>query len=439
MDKNEKPENSSHRPPLFPKNFYWGASTASHQVEGGTHNQWTQWELGAATAQAKSAKKRLSWLPEWDRIAQRATDPANYISGRGVEHYKLYEQDFELVKNLNLNAFRFGIEWSRVEPEEGVWDKAQWEHYKKYIQTLLDMNIEPFLNIWHWTLPVWFTDKGGFSKRSNLKYFDRFVAKLSQELQIKELKYVITLNEPNVYTSFSYLTGEWPPQLKSPIKAALTYWNLTRAHHRAYNILKAVHPKLQIGVAAQLANIQAKRPHNLLDEIATKWMRYAWNWWFLNRIKNYQDFVGINYYFTDYYELGDHKGIKNVEFFHRANPKVPKNDLGWYMEPEGIYPLMLRTWSHYKKPIIITENGLADETDEYRRWWIEETMVAMERALSEGVDLRGYMHWSLLDNFEWAYGWWPKFGLIAVDRANGMTRKPRPSALWWAEWLKRQQ
>jgi beta-glucosidase/6-phospho-beta-glucosidase/beta-galactosidase len=105
--------------------------------------------------------------------------------------------------------------------------------------------------------------------------------------------------------------------------------------------------------------------------------------------------------------------------------------LGWYMEPEGIYPLLLRVWAHYKKPIIITENGVADQDDQYRRWWIEETMVAMERALSEGVDLRGYFHWSLLDNFEWAQGWWPKFGLVEVDRKT-MRRKIRPSAKWLA-------
>ena len=172
-----------------------------------------------------------------------------------------------------------------------------------------------------------------------------------------------------------------------------------------------------------------------MDIFATEWMRYAWNWWFLNRINRFQDFVGINYYFTDYYEIGDHRGSKNIEFFHRADPKVPKSNLGWYMEPEGVYPLLLRTWAHYKKPIIITESGVADENDEYRRWWLEESMVAMERAISEGVDLRGYYYWSLMDNFEWAYGWWPKFGLVHVDRENGMKRTIRGSAIWWAEWI----
>jgi beta-glucosidase len=161
-------------------------------------------------------------------------------------------------------------------------------------------------------------------------------------------------------------------------------------------------------------------------------MRYFWNWWFLNRIQAYQDFVGFNYYFTDYYQFGGYKGKKNIDVFHRENPNFPKNDLGWYMEPEGIYPLIIRVWNHYKKPIIIAENGLADSKDEYRRWWIEETIIAMERAMSEGVQIKGYFHWSLLDNFEWAYGWWPKFGLIAVNRQT-MKRTVRPSAVWFSK------
>lgn len=421
---------------LFPKNFYWGASTASHQVEGRNHNQWTRWELENAAKLAKDSHKKLGWMQNWPEIKSRAQDPNNYISGNGIDHYNRYEEDFKLLKKLNLNSFRFGIEWSRVEPEEGVWDKQQWDHYKKYVQALLDQGIEPFLNLWHWTMPEWFAAKGGFSRRSNLKYFDRFVSKLCSELPMNKLKFVITINEPNVYASFGYFTGEWPPNQKNPIRFGVTFYNLALAHRRAYKILKKLGGRhLQIGVASQLANIQAKRPHNILDQVSTKWMRYFWNWWYLNRINRYQDFVGFNYYFSDYYEFGDYRGVKNHELFHQANPKVPKNDLGWYMEPEGIYPLLMRVWSHYKKPIFITENGVADESDNYRRWWIEETMVALERAISEGVDLRGYMHWSLLDNFEWAFGWWPKFGLISVDRQNGNKRVIRPSALWWADWL----
>ncbi|HSX53279.1 MAG TPA: glycoside hydrolase family 1 protein [Patescibacteria group bacterium] len=411
---------------IFPKNFLWGASTASHQVEGGTVNQWSVWELAHAKELANTAAERLSHLvPDWEEVKKQAENPSNYVSGRGVDHYNRYLEDFDIAKRLNLSAFRFGVEWSRLEPEEGQWDEEAVEHYRTYINGLKKRGLEPFLNIWHWTVPLWFDKKGGFTKRANLKYFNRFVQKIADEYG-SQLSYVITLNEPNVYTTFGYITGEWPPQERKPFKAIVVYSNLISAHKKAYKLLKRAHPHLQIGIAAQLANVQAKRPHNIVDESVTKIMRYAWNWFFLRRIRRQQDFVGFNYYYTDYY--------KN---WRREDPRVPVNDLGWYMEPEGLYPLLLRTWAHYHKPIFVTENGLADSHDNHRQWWLEETMLAMERAISEGVDVRGYFHWSLLDNFEWKYGWWPKFGLVEVDRNNGMKRTIRTSAHWWAQEIKK--
>lgn len=409
----------------FPKGFFWGASTASHQVEGGNHNQWSVWELEHAKELAQTAHQRLSWLPDWDKIKQQAEDPDNYVSGEGVDHYRRYKEDFKIARDLHMNAFRFGIEWSRIEPEEGKWDDNAIAYYKNYITEMRAAGLEPFLNIWHWTVPVWFAKKGGFVSKSNRKYFERFVQKIADEM-IEDVGYVITLNEPNVYTSFSYMTGEWVPEEKNLQRFFRTYWNLARTHKKAHEILKERKPSLQVGVAAQLANVQAKRPHNFFDSLTTKVMRYMWNWWFLLRIKNQQDFIGINYYFTDYYT-----GIGK-----KQNPKVPVSDLGWYMEPEGLYPLLIRVWARFKKPIFITENGLADADDIYRRWWIEESVVAMERALSEGVEVKGYFHWSLLDNFEWKYGWWPRFGLVKVDRQDGMKRTVRPSAKWFADLIK---
>lgn len=408
----------------FPKHFFWGGSTAAHQVEGGLHNQWTVHELAHAKELAQTAHQRLHWLHDFENIKDQAEEPENYISGRGVEHYKMYKEDFALASQMNLNAFRFTIEWSRLEPEEGKWDEKEIAHYKRYIKELRVQKLEPFLTLWHWTVPVWFAEKDGFETKENAEYFYRFVRKVCDEL-VDDVEYVITLNEPNVDTVFAYLLDLHPPAKRSLWKFLKVYWNLTRVHKKTYKILKKKKPTLQIGVSAQLANIQAKRPHNYIDLISTQWMRYFWNWWFLIRIRKYQDFIGLNYYFSDYY-----KG-----FGKRQNPSVPLNDMGWYMEPEGIYSLLLRTWSRFKKPIFITENGLADANDQNRRWWIEETIVAMERAISEGVDLRGYFHWSLLDNFEWQDGWWPKFGLIEVDRANGMKRKLRPSAIWYGKLL----
>ncbi len=417
---------------LFPKNFLWGASSSSHQVEGGTVNDWSVWELAHASDLAKHAQARLSsavyhhltTLPIWEEIKDQAADPKNYVSGQGVDHYRRYKEDFDLAASLNLNALRFSLEWSRIEPVEGQWNQEAIDHYHDYIAELKKRGITPMLNIWHWTMPIWFTEKGGLKKRRNLKYFYRFVQKIADEYA-HEVKYIITLNEPNVYTTLSYLTGEWPPQEKSGISFIRVYWNLTRVHRHSYRILKKANPRLLVGIAAQLANIASKRPHNLMDILETEWMRYLWNWWFIRRMRKEQDFVGFNYYFTDYYRFGKFDGP--------ADPPLPYSDLGWYMEPDGLYPLLLRVWDHYKIPIIITENGLADQNDTYRQWWLEQTILAMEKAIGEGVDLRGYFHWSLLDNFEWSTGWWPKFGLISVDREHGMTRTVRPSAKWLAQ------
>ena len=416
------PEDAENASVDFAKGFMWGASTSAHQVEGGNHNQWTIWELTHAAELAKKAHKTYGHLPIWDQIKSQAENPDNYVSGRGTDHYNRYEEDFKLLKKLNLNTYRFGIEWSRLEPEEGKWDEAAVEHYRLYIDKLHEMDIEPVLNVWHWTVPVWFANKGGFQKGANLKYFDRLITKISEEYG-HALRYVITLNEPNNYVSFGYILKRWPPQEGNFFHGSQVYWNLVRAHKRAYKILKKRHPEMQIGIANQLANIQAKRPHNFFDEVSTKVMRYLWNWWFLRRIRRQQDFIGFNYYFTDYY----------TGLLKRENPKTPLNDMGWYMEPEGLYPLLLRIWARYKKPIIITENGVADQSDQYRRWWLEESIVAMQRAISEGVKIKGYFHWSLTDNFEWSDGWWPRFGLVEVDRKAGMERKIRPSAKWFAD------
>ena len=408
----------------FPKDFFWGASTSSHQVEGDTNNQWTKWEKENAEKLSSTARKKLSWLPNWQAIAKSASDPNNYISANGIEHYSRYKEDFQFLTEMGMNAYRFGIEWSRLEPVKGQWDKHELAHYHEYIAELKAANIEPFVTLWHWALPLWFTDKGGFSKRENIKYFVNYAKRIAKEFG-DEIRYVIILNEPNVYTGFSYLAGAWPPQKVNPLAAYRVYRNLAIEHNEAYIAIKKLAPEINVGIAAQLSDARASHPSNPVNAILIKSYIYIGNWWFLDRIKDSLDFIGLNYYFTEYRNW----------WGKTANPKSPINDLGWYMEPSGIYPLLIKLWNRYKKPIIITENGLADAKDTHRQWWLQETIQALQKALADGVDLRGYLHWSLLDNFEWAYGWWPKFGLVAVDRET-MRRTLRPSAKWLAKTIK---
>lgn len=408
----------------YPHGFLWGASTASHQVEGGTNNQWTAWEHEQAEQLAATAQKRLGWLPNWQTIAPQATDPQNYLSANGVEHFSRHKQDFDLLSKLGMNTFRFGIEWSRIEPESGTWDEAGIEYYRQVLQALKKRGITPVLTLWHWTMPEWFTQKGGLEKRSNLIHFDRYVQKVLSEFG-SEVQYVITLNEPTVYAGLSYHSGEWPPQRKNALLCWRVMRNLALAHKRAYHIAKTLAPHAHVGVAAQLAEMRPYK-NNLLNKAVVRIRQYAWNWWFLDRIKKQQDFIGLNFYFTEY--ITWRGAIKN--------PPKPVSDLGWYMEPAGIEPLLQKLSHRYHKPIIITENGLADAADSQRTWWLQQTMQALESALANGVDLRGYLHWSLLDNFEWAYGWWPQFGLVHVDRTT-MQRTIRPSARWYADYIQK--
>jgi beta-glucosidase len=360
---------------------------------------------------------------------KQAEDPENYVSGKAIDHFHRYEQDFDVAKKMQLNSFRFSIEWSRLEPELGRWDEAAFRHYQKYIAALKERGIEPVVTLWHYTVPTWFAKRGGFERRDNLPYFERFVERVAESFGDK-ITYVITMNEPKWYVFQSYMSGEWPPQKTGKMLAYNVYRNLAKVHAQAYATLKKQYPALHVGIAAgPIDNNKPRRPGSAIDALGVRRKNYLESWWFLQRIKRHQDFVGVNYYHTNYC-----RGLRAKT----DNPDVPVSDMGWHLEPEGLYPVLREVWRRYQKPVIVTENGLADVDDELRIWWLEQTMIAMRRALADGVDLRGYLHWSLLNNFEWRHGWWPKFGLIAVDRNNMMKRQLRPSAKWLANYIYRQ-
>jgi len=216
----------------FPKRFLWGAATSAHQVEGNTHNQWTGWELENAKALATAAEYHYSELESWERVEKQAKTPANYVSGDAADHYRLYEEDFDLLTKMNMNAFRFSIEWSRIEPLEGAWNVEAIEHYKSYIAALKKRGIEPLVTLFHYTLPVWFAAKGGFEYKANVKYFTRFAEKIVSELG-PDIRLICTMNEPDVYANESYLFGHWPPNMTSKVKVWRVQNNLAYAHIEA--------------------------------------------------------------------------------------------------------------------------------------------------------------------------------------------------------------
>lgn len=407
----------------FPKNFLWGVATSAHQIEGGQHNQWSVWELENAKALAAQSSYQFDDLSNWPEVKRSAQTPSNYVSGRATEHYARFAEDISLVRKLNLNAFRFSIEWSRVQPEQGAWDAGAVKHYKEVLAELKKQGIEPMVTLFHFTLPVWFTEMGGFEKRANVTFFVEFAERILSELG-GTIRYVITINEPEIYASQSYLEAKWPPQVQNRAQYRRVLANLAFAHNTIAKKLHAASRRYRVSVAKNSAYIYPG-DDSALSVRAAAVMQYQRDDMFLRKVIKQCDFLGVNYYFSE-----------RVYGYRVHNPDERLNDLGWDMQPQYLERALERLSEKYKKPIIVTENGLADASDEDRQWWLMQTILAMQRAMRSGVELLGYFHWSLTDNFEWDKGYWPRFGLYAVDYRT-MERTPRPSAVWFAKVLKK--
>ncbi len=406
----------------FPKKFLWGAATSAHQVEGNTYNQWTVWELENAVSLAARASYHYEDLDSWGRIKAQAKKPNSYVSAKGIGHYERYEQDFDLLKKMHMNAYRFSIEWSRIEPKQGVWDAEQIEHYKQYVRSLKKRGIEPVVTLFHFTLPIWFAELGGFEKRSNVRHFTAFAEKIIKELGA-DVRFIVTINEPEVYANLSYLTGEWPPNVTSKRSAWRVLNNLAYAHNQTAKRIRALNSRYKLSVAKNSSYVYAG-DNAWLSRASASILQYLKDDYFLRKVVKQCDWLGVNYYFSD-----------RVYGYRVHNPDQRLSDLGWDLSPENIQFALERLHEKYRLPIIVTENGLADGDDEQRQWWITQTLLAMQRALDNGVRLEGYLHWSLLDNFEWDKGFWPRFGLAQVDETT-KERTLRPSALWFAKIIK---
>lgn len=369
---------NSYMPKLeFPKGFLWGSATASYQVEGGIDNNDWAWE------------------------AERGRVPK---AGKATNHRELFQQDFDLLIKLNQNAYRFSIEWARIEPEEGKFDYQAVEFYKNLLDELHKRGVTPFVTMWHFTLPLWFYKKGGFLNKEAPQYFARYGKFLWEQLG-QGTEYWMTINEPMIYVGQSYIRGVWPPFKKNIFNVSHLTKTLISSHLILCDIKRKEFPHLKLGLAQ----------NNVFYE-NNPILKYFGNHYFLNKVSSTVDFVGLNYY------------------VHRRWPKnANKNvsDMGWEIYPEGIYHV-LKDLNKYHCPIFITENGLADAQDAKRAPFIKDHLAWAHRAIQEGVDLRGYFHWSLLDNFEWAHGFGPRFGLVEVDYKT-FERKIRPSAWEYAE------
>ncbi|MBU4338526.1 glycoside hydrolase family 1 protein [Patescibacteria group bacterium] len=377
----------------FPPGFLWGSAVSSYQVEGGIENS------------------------DWSR---------DYPAGKACDYYNRYEKYFDLAKELGQNIHRFSIEWSRIEPEEGKFDKAAVEHYKKMLLALRQRNIKSMVTIWHWTNPLWFARKGGWENSKSSEYFARFVKFAVPELD-NLVDFWATLNEPGVLLSHGYLAGIHPPHKKSILGFAKVYGNLIKTHNAAYKIIHSFNQKAKVGIIYNATFVKSAHKDSIVEKICVKIWEYLRNRMFLNAVRNNADYLGLNYYFPDNIEFTPFK----FPFIGMSNRSKEITDMGWEIFPEGIYHT-LKDLKRYNLPIYITENGIADAKDAKRAKFIIDHLRWMHKAISEGVDVRGYLYWSLLDNFEWTYGFSKRFGLIEMDFGS-LEARIRPSALKYAE------
>ncbi|MFA6393598.1 MAG: glycoside hydrolase family 1 protein [Patescibacteria group bacterium] len=391
----------------FPPDFLWGASTSAHQVEGGNRNDWSEWE--------KSEGRRK-------KLEESGLNPEDFISGKACDSYNRYEEDFDLCVAMNNNVHRLGADWARIMPEKGKIDTKEIEHYRKVFEALKKRKLKIVFTLWHWPFPLWISSRGGWTNKKTIKYFARYADVMSREFG-EYVDYWVTLNEPMIHAGHGYIDGKFPPHKKNDyIGAMRVISNLICAHKESYKIIKKNCPGAQIGITMVTGYFEPNIKWHLMDVVAAKIGNYFRNNWFQGRVKGYFDFIGVNYY--------HHVRLSCIPPFVRNENKLV-SDFGWEIYPEGIYHV-LKGYAKYKKPILILENGVADAKDQYRKDFIVDHLKWVHKAISEGVDVRGYFHWSLLDNFEWADGYGMKFGLHAVDRKT-FKRTPRPSAKVYAE------
>jgi beta-glucosidase len=384
----------------FPEGFLWGTATAAYQVEGNNTN--TDW-----------------W--KWEQTPGKISDGSK--SGIACDHYRRYEEDLDLAAGMSNNAHRLSIEWARIEPKEGEWSAAELAHYRKVLEAVRARGMKVMLTLWHFSVPLWFAEKGGWEHPMAVARFERYTKKVVEELG-GLVDIWLTMNEPNVYVSQGYLSGGWPPQKKNALLSQIIALRLARAHRVAYHAIKKLRPESHVSFAQNVLSIEAYDSHSFMDWIGTRVIDWWWNHLFYFFTKGTHDFLGINYYF--HYRLKKFGWPPTTFFAEVRKERRDTSDVGWELNPAGIFKI-LKDLESYKLPIYITENGLPSSNDDRRKRYLVAVIKETWHAIQSGVDVRGYFFWSLIDNWEWEKGYAAKFGLVEVDFFGDLKRTQRGS------------
>jgi beta-glucosidase len=381
----------------FPAGFRWGTATAAHQIEGGNwNNDWWAWEHAPDTICAEP-------------------------SGDACDSWHRWPEDVALVAELGFDSYRFSVEWSRIEPEPGEWSAASVEHYVRQGEALLAAGIDPVVTFHHFTTPRWVADRGGWTDDDTAKRFADFCHRLSAALA-PVLRRACTINEPNIVSTYGQLVGVFPPGNRDRNLRYKANEVFVAGHRAAVEAIRAGAPGVPVGLTLAMSEYVA------IDGGESK----------LGRIRHHMedvflaatggdDFLGVQAYSRT--RVGPEGRIAGGE---DGVEMVP--EMGYEFWPQSLEATLRRAWdvTGGQVPLLVTENGVAADDDTRRLRYVHAALEGVLRCLDDGLDVRGYTYWSLLDNFEWALGYTPRFGLVSVDRAT-FARTPKPSARWLGE------
>lgn len=375
----------------FPDGFIWGTASAAHQVEGGNwNNDW--------------------WL--WEQVpGGHCAEP----SGDACDHLFRYPADMALLADLGFNAYRFSIEWARIEPEEGQFSKQWLDHYRRMIATCAEHGLEPVVTFHHFTSPRWLHDDGSWENPAVVDRFARYVERATRHLG-DVMGAACTINEPNVVALYGYRVGVFPPGRADTDARSRAIDHFVAAHRRGVDAIKSGPGDAPVGLTLSMTDYQAVDGGEDTRDRYRSRMEDA----FLDTARQ-DDFIGVQTYSRERIGPGGRLGPEEG---------VDTTLMGYEFWPEALEMTIRRAWDVTEHtPIVVTENGLGADDDERRIVYVERALEGVGRCLADGIDVGGYYYWSCLDNFEWLYGYGPTFGLIAVDRQT-QERAVKPSARW---------
>ena len=378
----------------FPDGFSCGTATAAHQIEGGnTNNAWWAFEHTPGSGCAES-------------------------SGDACDSYLRWEEDADLVAGLGLDNYRFSVEWSRIEPADGEISRAAIEHYRRQCIGLRERGVDPVVTFHHFTTPLWLTAQGGWETGVAVERFGRFCTVVAEALG-DVMTRACTLNEPNIVATMGWHAGMFPPGKTDIELSRAVGGHLIDAHRLAVEAIRAAAPGVPVGLTLAMTDYQPTAG----GEERLESIRHHAEDVFLDATEG-DDFLGVQVYT---------RMLIGPDGWAGYEDGVPVLDMGYEFYPASLGNCLRRAWSYTggALPLRVTENGIGTMDDEQRIDYVRQALAGVLDAGAEGIDVRGYTYWSLLDNFEWAFGYKPRFGIVSVDRET-FARTAKPSAAWLA-------